>query len=70
QNDKSLTRLAPSYSNPEHYGTYWPIGLDGVRPHEFHAPGDEFVRQAAKRAPGVRVHLLGHGERVAPVAGR
>ncbi|NEE28478.1 MBL fold metallo-hydrolase, partial [Streptomyces sp. SID7982] len=55
---------------PVHYGTYWPIGLDAVRPHEFHAPGDEFVRHAAKRAPEVAVHLLGHGERVRPEAGR
>lgn len=67
---EALTRLAPRCAVPVHYGTYWPIGLDGVRPHEFHSPGDEFVRYAAKRAPEVTVHLLGHGERVRPEAYR
>ncbi|MDX2922328.1 MULTISPECIES: MBL fold metallo-hydrolase [Streptomyces] len=67
---EALARLAPRAAVPVHYGTYWPIGLDAVRPHEFHAPGDEFVRHAAKRAPEVAVHLLGHGERVRPEAGR
>lgn len=53
-----------------HYGTYWPVGLDAVRPHEFHAPGDEFARLAARLAPGVAVHRLGHGESVRPGAAR
>ncbi|MCX4965839.1 MBL fold metallo-hydrolase [Streptomyces sp. NBC_00654] len=66
---EALTRLEPSAAVPVHYGTYWPIGLDGVRPHEFHSPGDEFVRKAALAAPKVAVHLLGHGERVRPEAG-
>ncbi|GHE72068.1 membrane protein [Streptomyces spiralis] len=61
---QALARLAPRCAVPVHYGTYWPIGMDAVRPHEFHAPGDEFVRLAALRAPGVAVHRLGHGESV------
>ncbi|MBD0418737.1 MBL fold metallo-hydrolase [Streptomyces sp. NPDC052309] len=61
---EALARLAPRSAVPVHYGTYWPIGMDAVRPHEFHAPGDEFVRLAALRAPGVAVHRLGHGESV------
>nr|BFD81679.1 MBL fold metallo-hydrolase [Streptomyces sp. Xyl84] len=60
----ALARLAPRSAVPVHYGTYWPIGMDAVRPHEFHAPGEEFVRHAALRAPGVAVHRLGHGESV------
>ncbi|MFP3986979.1 MBL fold metallo-hydrolase [Streptomyces sp. E11-3] len=63
---RALARIAPRSAVPVHYGTYWPIGLDAVRPHEFHGPGDEFVRQAALRAPDVAVHLLGHGESVRP----
>ncbi|MEN3583378.1 MBL fold metallo-hydrolase [Streptomyces sp. ZYX-F-203] len=62
--------LDPACAVPVHYGTYWPIGMDAVRPHEFHAPGDEFVRLAALHAPAVRVHRLGHGERVRPRVGR
>ncbi|MEU0528554.1 MBL fold metallo-hydrolase [Streptomyces niveus] len=65
---EALTRLAPGAAVPVHYGTFWPIGLDGVRPHEFHSPGDEFVRLAARRAPGVAVHRLQHGESVRPGA--
>ncbi|MEU2773756.1 MBL fold metallo-hydrolase [Streptomyces sp. NPDC007162] len=61
---RALARLAPRSAVPVHYGTYWPIGMDAVRPHEFHAPGDEFVRLAAEYAPRVAVHRLGHGERV------
>ncbi|MGW0711655.1 MBL fold metallo-hydrolase [Streptomyces sp. NPDC002643] len=63
---EALARLAPRSAVPVHYGTYWPIGLDAVRPHEFHAPGEEFVRLAATRAPDVVVHRLGHGESVRP----
>ncbi|MEU2423635.1 MBL fold metallo-hydrolase [Streptomyces sp. NPDC007851] len=61
---RALARLAPRSAVPVHYGTYWPIGMDAVRPHEFHAPGDEFVRLAAEYAPDVAVHRLGHGEGV------
>ncbi|MER5890710.1 MBL fold metallo-hydrolase [Streptomyces sp. NPDC001941] len=67
---QALARLGPAAAVPVHYGTYWPIGLDGVRPHEFHAPGDEFVRQAARVAPKVVVHRLAHGERVRPEVAR
>lgn len=61
---EALGLLAPRSTVPVHYGTYWPIGMDAVRPHEFHAPGDEFVRLAAERAPRVAVHKLGHGESI------
>jgi hypothetical protein len=60
----------PRSAVPVHYGTYWPIGMDSVRPHEFHAPGDEFVRLAGERAPQVAVHRLEHGESVRPEVAR
>ncbi|MGP4004498.1 MBL fold metallo-hydrolase [Streptomyces sp. 8N706] len=63
---QALARLAPHSAVPVHYGTYWPIGMDAIRPHEFHAPGEEFARHAARLAPGVAVHRLGHGESVRP----
>lgn len=63
---QAAARLAPCSAVPVHYGTYWPIGLDAVRPHEFHAPGQEFARQMAMMAPGVTVHRLTHGESVRP----
>jgi L-ascorbate metabolism protein UlaG (beta-lactamase superfamily) len=67
---EALALLAPRSAVPVHYGTYWPIGMDAVRPHEFHAPGEEFVRLAAARAPDVAVHRLGHGESVRPGVAR
>ncbi|MFI5668292.1 MBL fold metallo-hydrolase [Streptomyces sp. NPDC051704] len=61
---RALAALAPAAAVPVHYGTYWPIGLDAVRPHEFHSPGEEFVRRARQLAPKVAVRVPGHGERV------
>lgn len=61
---RALTELAPRAAVPVHYGTYWPIGMDAVRPHEFHTPGEEFVRIAARLAPQVSVHRLDHGQSV------
>jgi L-ascorbate metabolism protein UlaG (beta-lactamase superfamily) len=61
---EALARLGPRAAVPIHYGTYWPIGMDAVRPHEFYAPGEEFVRLAREVAPGVAVHRLEHGESV------
>ncbi|MFD7446048.1 MBL fold metallo-hydrolase [Streptomyces sp. NPDC059909] len=63
---RALAALAPHSAVPVHYGTYWPIGMDAIRPHEFHSPGDEFARKAARLAPKVAVHRLGHGESVRP----
>ncbi|WKX73268.1 MBL fold metallo-hydrolase [Streptomyces sp. XD-27] len=67
---QALARLGAVSAVPVHYGTYWPIGMDAVRPHEFHAPGDEFVRHAERLAPLASVHLLGHGESVRLEAAR
>ncbi|MDN3268809.1 MBL fold metallo-hydrolase [Streptomyces sp. MA15] len=61
---EALALLGAAHAVPVHYGTYWPIGMDGVRPHEFHAPGHEFERLAGRRAPEAVVHRLGHGESV------
>jgi L-ascorbate metabolism protein UlaG (beta-lactamase superfamily) len=61
---QALARLAPRAAVPVHYGTFWPVGMDAVRPHEFHAPGEEFVRLAARTAPDVAVHRLAHGATV------
>ncbi|MEV7726110.1 MBL fold metallo-hydrolase [Streptomyces sp. NPDC087917] len=61
---RALVRLAPAAAVPVHYGTYWPIGMDAVRPHEFHAPGGEFARHALRLAPKVDVRVPAHGERV------
>ncbi|UNZ16727.1 MBL fold metallo-hydrolase [Streptomyces sp. 891-h] len=67
---EALARLRPRSAVPVHFGTYWPVGLDAVRPHEFHSPGAEFKRLAARPAPEVTVHLLEHGQSVRLEANR
>ncbi|MYU19086.1 MBL fold metallo-hydrolase, partial [Streptomyces sp. SID8361] len=59
---QALARLGARCAVPVHYGTYWPIGMDAIRPHEFHSPGEDFVRHAGQLAPDTVVHRLGHGE--------
>ncbi|MEW2415987.1 MBL fold metallo-hydrolase [Streptomyces sp. NPDC046866] len=61
---QALAALAAAAAVPVHYGTYWPVGMDAVRPHEFHAPGEEFARLAGRLAPKAAVRVPGHGERV------
>nr|WP_229698738.1 MBL fold metallo-hydrolase [Wenjunlia tyrosinilytica] len=61
---QALDRIGPGAAVPIHFGTFWPIGMDAVRPHEFHAPGTDFVRHSGELAPKVAVHLLRHGESV------
>ncbi|SEG15795.1 L-ascorbate metabolism protein UlaG, beta-lactamase superfamily [Actinacidiphila yanglinensis] len=61
---RALADLAPQAAVPVHYGTYWPIGMEAVRPHEFHTPGEEFERYAAALAPDVAVHRPEHGQSV------
>jgi L-ascorbate metabolism protein UlaG (beta-lactamase superfamily) len=67
---RALALLKPGNAVPVHYGTYWPIGMNAVRPHEFHSPGEEFARIAARLAPQVTVHRLRHGESVSLEAQR
>ncbi|MER0243013.1 MBL fold metallo-hydrolase [Streptomyces sp. HSW2009] len=67
---QALLQLGAACAVPVHYGTFWPIGLDAVRPHEFHAPGDDFVRHAGELVPQAVVHRLRHGESVRLEAAR
>lgn len=59
---EALRRVRASWAVPVHYGTFWPVGMDRVRPHMFHEPGAEFARQAARTAPDCRVRVLRQGE--------
>lgn len=51
---------------PIHYGTLWPIGLNGVRPGEFHHPGRDFADHALRLAPRTSTHVLRPGQSVWP----
>ncbi|MET8907803.1 MBL fold metallo-hydrolase [Micromonospora sp. NPDC004551] len=58
---EAVRRVGAAWAVPIHYGTFWPVGLDAVRPDRFHGPGDEFARQAATISPATRVRVLRPG---------
>lgn len=62
---EAVRRAAAAWAVPIHYGTFWPVGLDRVRPDRFHRPGDDFAQHAARVSPGTRVRVLRPGESVA-----
>jgi L-ascorbate metabolism protein UlaG (beta-lactamase superfamily) len=57
-----LPALGARVAVPIHYGTFWPRGLDSLRPRVFHEPGREFADEARSRAPDVDVRLLAPGD--------
>ena len=59
---EALRRVKAGWAVPVHYGTFWPVGLSGVRQHMFAAPGEDFARIAATVAPDSRVKVLAHGD--------
>ncbi|HEY2791781.1 MAG TPA: MBL fold metallo-hydrolase, partial [Micromonosporaceae bacterium] len=59
-----LPALRARHAIPIHYGTFWPIGADRIRPQEFLPPGSAFRDHAAVLAPGCEVHVLAPGQTV------
>ncbi|HET6299612.1 MAG TPA: MBL fold metallo-hydrolase [Kribbella sp.] len=47
---------------PVHFGTFWPIGCDWLRPELFLPPGERFKEAMAEVDAAVRVELLVPGE--------
>ncbi|GGJ82734.1 membrane protein [Pilimelia anulata] len=58
---EAVRRVGARRAIPIHFGTFWPVGLDAVRPHLFFDPGGRFAAEAAARLPGVAVTLLHPG---------
>lgn len=59
---EAVRRCAPRWAVPVHYGTFWPIGLNAVRPHLFDAPGERFAGHASHTCPDTRVRVLAAGQ--------
>jgi L-ascorbate metabolism protein UlaG (beta-lactamase superfamily) len=57
---EAVRRVGARTAVPVHFGTFWPIGLDWLRPELFHRPGERFFEAMAGN--GVRVCLLAPGE--------
>ncbi len=59
---EAVQRVGASVAIPVHFGTFWPIGFDRVRPELFLPPGDQFRSAMAQLEPAVKVDLLVPGE--------
>ncbi len=63
---EAARRADPVWAVPIHFGTFWPVGCDRIRPQRFHAPGDEFAALVAEAAPHVQVRVLRPGDSLEP----
>jgi L-ascorbate metabolism protein UlaG (beta-lactamase superfamily) len=59
---EAVRRVGASVAIPIHFGTFWPIGFDRVKPELFVAPGDQFRAAMTELDPAVKVDLLAPGE--------
>ncbi|MFE9656646.1 MBL fold metallo-hydrolase [Micromonospora sp. NPDC006431] len=59
---EAVRRAAPAWAVPIHFGTFWPVGCDRIRPDRFARPGDDFARQVEMVSPATRVRVLRPGE--------
>ncbi|MFI5708037.1 MBL fold metallo-hydrolase [Kribbella sp. NPDC051620] len=66
---EAVRRVGARIAIPVHFGTFWPIGCDRLRPDLFLPPGEEFKKVMAEVDPAVEVELLAPGE-LTEVVGR
>jgi L-ascorbate metabolism protein UlaG (beta-lactamase superfamily) len=50
---------------PVHFGTFWPIGCDWIKPELFLPPGERFKTAMTDVDPAVKVEVLAPGESLA-----
>jgi L-ascorbate metabolism protein UlaG (beta-lactamase superfamily) len=56
--------LQPRVAVPVHWGTFWPVGLRGVRDELFHGPGAAFAAAVRRRVAGTEVSTVRPGDTV------
>ncbi|GAA2791979.1 MBL fold metallo-hydrolase [Kribbella solani] len=61
---EAVRRVGASTAVPVHFGTFWPIGCDWLKPELFLPPGDRFRTAMAEVDPAVKVELLTPGESI------
>ncbi|MFC5180476.1 MBL fold metallo-hydrolase [Actinomadura harenae] len=59
---EAVRRVRASLAVPIHYGTFWPIGMERVRPGLFLGPEQAFAIHARIAAPDTTVCILTPGE--------
>jgi L-ascorbate metabolism protein UlaG (beta-lactamase superfamily) len=59
---EAVRRVGARVAVPVHFGTFWPIGFDWLKPELFLPPGSRFKAAMTELDPAVRVELLAPGE--------
>ncbi|GAB3820701.1 MBL fold metallo-hydrolase [Kribbella italica] len=59
---EAVRRVGAQYAVPVHFGTFWPIGCDWLKPELFLPPGDRFKAEMASADARVKVEVLVPGE--------
>jgi len=59
---RAAAALAPRLAVPIHWGTFYPLGLDRIRPRPLRTPGPEFAARMRELAPQVETRVLSPGE--------
>ncbi|MGK5740401.1 MBL fold metallo-hydrolase [Micromonospora sp. URMC 103] len=62
---EAVRRASAASAVPIHFGTFWPVGCERVRPDRFLPPGEEFARHAGTISPGTHVRVLRPGQSLA-----
>jgi L-ascorbate metabolism protein UlaG (beta-lactamase superfamily) len=61
---EAVRRVGARAAIPVHFGTFWPIGCDWLKPELFLPPGDSFKTAMAEVDPAVKVDVLVPGESI------
>lgn len=61
---RAAVALAPRLAVPIHWGTFYPLGLERLRPSPLRNPGPEFAARMRDLAPQVETRVLSPGESV------
>jgi L-ascorbate metabolism protein UlaG (beta-lactamase superfamily) len=59
---EAVRRIGAGVAVPVHFGTFWPIGCDWLKPDLFLPPGEKFKAAMYEVDPAVKVELLVPGE--------
>jgi L-ascorbate metabolism protein UlaG (beta-lactamase superfamily) len=61
---EAVRRVGASTAVPVHFGTFWPIGCDWMRPELFLPPGERFKTAMTEVDPAVKVEVLAPGQSI------
>ncbi|HEY3562796.1 MAG TPA: MBL fold metallo-hydrolase [Kribbella sp.] len=59
---EAVRRVGAATAVPVHFGTFWPIGCDWIKPELFLPPGERFKTAMTEVDPAVKVEVLVPGE--------